>query len=202
MYKTCNPLALPPSLSLMQPDLHPTRTTSSQRRILLIPHLRVQILDAIEPLQQPDSGKARRRERKLLAQANPGPTIKRQVLPPHLPPYPAFRSEFVGVLAPEVFGAVHNEDAVCDFLVLFDEYRTLSVRTTASWQSRVFERRASVDGHHWVQTEGFVEDVLEILAALELAEGHFAGRSEGAKLFDDDAAQFLEHGRVPDEEEE
>lgn len=186
----------------MQPDLYTTRTTRGQRRILPIPRVGLQILNAIEPLQQPHSREARRRERKLLAQANPRSAIERQIFPPDLAPRPALRSELVGVFSPKVLGAMHDVDAVGDFLALFDEYRALAVRPAASRQRRVFECRAAVDGDHGVEAESFAEDVLQVLAALELGEGHVAGRAEGSKLFDDDAAQLLEDGGVADEEEE
>lgn len=64
---------------------------------------------------------------------------------------------------------------------------------------RILVRIASVDGYDRVQAQGFVVDVSEVLASLELRKGDLGRIIVGAEFVKDDVAEFLITCWIPSE---
>ena len=104
----------------MQPHGNRIRRTASQRQPIANSTLRVNILNIIEPLQQPNKHIARLGKRKLLPDADPGPAVERDIVPAGFPVQPALGTEFLGVGAPDVLAAVEEVHVVPDGLAFAD----------------------------------------------------------------------------------
>lgn len=160
-------------------------------------------LDPLEPLKQPREHVAHFREGKLLPDADAGPAVEGHVLPGlGLPVEPAVGAvlEVVGKLfaGRGVKGgvALHDEGAVADGGVLEDGDGQGAVRAAAARERRVAEGQAHVEGHHGVQAQGLVHDVLQVLHVLEVV---VRGLALEADLADDLVAQLAHALGVPAE---
>lgn len=66
---------------------------------------------------------------------------------------PPIRSEFISVVAIQVFPTMHSVDAVTDCLALANEYRGLAVWPAAQREDGRFESLAHVYGNRGVQAK-------------------------------------------------
>lgn len=115
----------------------------------------------------------------LLAQADSGATVERQVCPTRLQASvgPSVWSEFVGVLAVVLLVTVGTTHQVTNASALFNKHRLVTVRATATRQRRVLVGKSVVDGHRRVQSEHLVDHVLQEGTLLEGLEGDVLGFS-------------------------
>ena len=97
---------------------------------------------------------------------------------------------------------MHDVDTVYNSSALLDVNRGLTIRATASWQSRVASGLAAIEWNDGVQTESLVHDVLQVLARLERRECQVLGVRIGAESFDDRLAQLVENLGVTGEHQE
>ena len=187
---------------LRQPHLQRNRVRRAVSQSQLTPNNPLQLtlsrLQRIKPLQQPHNNIASLGQSKLLANANPRPTVERQELPARLSALEAFRLELLGVRAPEVFAAVHDVHAVVDFGVAGDDHGRLSIWSAAFGQGGDFVGAARVTWDNGPEAQGFVQAVLEVGAAFKGGEGDVLRVVVGAELVDDGGAQFLEDLWVAD----
>lgn len=159
-------------------------------------------LNHIEALQQSHQHIARLGQRKLLPNADPRPTVERQVLPSGLALVPAIRTELVSIGAPQIRPTVHHVGAVEDGLALLDVDGVRARGTTARGEGGVADGRAAVTRDNGVETEDFIEEVLQGTAGLEVGEGDVMGGGVGAEFREDGGAQGVEVVRVAGEEED
>lgn len=177
------------------------RWTASKRKTIANLPVRIDILDLIEPLEQPHKHVSRLGKRKLLSDADSRAPVERDVIPARLLACPALWIEGLRVLAPEVLAAVQNVRVVHDRLALLDVDGLSAVLAAAEGEGRVAHGAAAVQRDDWVQTEDFVHGVLQVLAGFERGEGDVPGVGEGAEIVDDGLAELLEHGWVTGEQE-
>lgn len=186
----------------MQPHSNRISRTAGQRQP--IPHhpLGIDILNLIEPLQQPHKHIPGLRQRKLLPNTNAWPTVKRNVIPPRLLLQPPLGTELLRISAPDILPPVQDVHVVAHGLALAHVDRLHAVRSTTARDGGVADGSAAVHGDDGVETEGLVEEVLEVLAGFKAGEGDGVGVVVGAEGVEDDLAEFLEDGWVTGEKED
>ena len=186
----------------MQPHRNRIRRRTSQRQPIANTTLRKHILNIIEPLQQPNKHIARLGQRKLLPDADARPAVERDIVPADFPVQPALGPEFLGVGAPDVLAAVEEVHVIPDWLALADVDGLGAVRAAAARDGGVADGGAAVEWDDGVETEDFVEAVLEGLARFEAGEGDGFRVFVGAEVVEDGAAELVEGGGVAGEEED
>jgi hypothetical protein len=174
---------------LMQPDPTPIRTSRHTQQMPRL-HPLILINQAVKPLHQPDRHIPRLRQRELLAQTDPRPAIKRQVLPADLLPLPPLRLKFLHILAPDILPVVHHVHKVVDFLALADVDGGVAVGAPSAGECGGADAAAGVDGNVGVQAEDLVEDVLEVGQGFEVGEGDVVRLGVGAEAVEDDGAEL------------
>lgn len=130
---------------LVHPDPTPIRT-SRQTQQMPRPHPLILINQAIKSLHQSDRHIPRLRQRELLAQTDPRPAIKRQVLPADPLPLPPLRPKFLHILAPDILPVVHHVHKVIDFLALADVDGGVAVRAASAGKGGGADAAAGIDG--------------------------------------------------------
>lgn len=124
--------------TLLLSNPHPKRnrirrtTRKRQPRPHRVRKLSLRRLQLIKPLQQPHHNITRLRQRKLLPDTNPRPSVEREEVPVRFPALETLRFELLGVRTPEVFAAVHHVHAVVHFAVRGDDDGALAIRPAAS----------------------------------------------------------------------
>lgn len=121
-------------LRLMKPqsDRSPRTTCQSKPARYRTLQLTRRSLNLVKLLQQPNNNIARFRKSELLSNADTWPTVEREELPPDLPASKPFRSELVGVLAPEILAAMHDVNGVVDGAVGGEEDGRGTIWSTAA----------------------------------------------------------------------
>lgn len=185
----------------MQPHRNRVSRTTRQRQPIPHPPLRINILNRIESLQQSHNHIASLRQRKLLSNTDSWSTIERNVIPTRLLLQPPLRPELLRIRTPDVFSPMQEVHVVANGLALAHVYGLHTVGTAAAGDGGVADGGAAVHRDDGVETESFVEEVLEVLAGFEAGKGDGLRAVVGAEGVDDGLAEFLEDGWVAGEEE-
>lgn len=185
----------------MQPHRNWVSRTTRQRQPIPHPPLRINILNPIKSLQQPHNHIPSLRQRKLLSNADSWPAVERNIIPARLLLQPPLGTELLRIRAPDVLSSVQEVHVVADRLALAHVYGLHAVKTAAAGDGSVADGGAAVHGDDGVETEGFVEEVLEVLAGFEAGEGDWLWAVVGTEGVDDGLAEFLEDGWVAGEKE-
>ena len=146
----------------------------------------------VESLQQPHKDIASFGEGELLPDADPWPAVEWDIVPAGLSVEPPLGMEFFCVITPEIFSSMHDVYVVPNCATLGDEDRQGSVGPATTGDGRVAHGGATVHGDDWVETERFVEGVLEILAGFESRKGDRVGLGVGAEGVEDSLAELVE----------
>lgn len=186
----------------MHPHRNRIRRTTRQSQSIPNHSFRINILNPIEPLQQPHKHIPSLRKCKLLPDTNARPAVERNVIPPGLLALPALGAELFCVGTPDVLAAVQDVHVVAYRFALADVDGEGAIGAAAAWDRGIADGGAAVHGDDGVEAEGFVEDVLEGLAGFKTGEGDGVGTVVGAEGFDDGLAEFVEDGGVASEEED
>lgn len=150
-------------------------------------------------LDQPSENVTHFSESKLLTQTDSGTTIERQKLPSlsqrswMIGSVPSFGFELLGIFTPVLLVSVCPVNGIVDFLTLGHKDGLISIRSTSSRKSSIFESHSQVDGYNRMKSQNLVQNITQVLTLLETLETDVFNC--GPKVFNHGLSQLVENVR-------